>query len=70
MPVITQFMECPVSQLALESLQLTAAKGWHTEIRAEEHPSAPELLSPLTCRCIRKISSDWLIRRRKKTKEA
>lgn len=45
MPVITQFMECPVSQLALESLQLTAAKDWHTEIRAEEHPSAPELLS-------------------------
>lgn len=45
MPVITQFMECPVAELVLESLQFTAAKGWHAEIRAEEHPPAPELLS-------------------------
>lgn len=45
MPVITQFMECPVAHLALQSLQFMAAKGWHAEIRAEEHAPAPELLS-------------------------
>lgn len=44
MPVITQFMECLVAQLALESLQFMASKEWHTEIRAEEHSLAPELL--------------------------
>lgn len=44
MPVITQFMECLVAQLALESLQFMASKEWHTEIRAEEHSPAPELL--------------------------